>query len=1174
MDRHLDHIEYSPEDDTVRSGSTGGSYSAGGDSSIDGTACAAAPDMRPDEQHSSGLLSKIGLDDKSLFEESGTARLGEIKEQLNSDSDKEKLVAMKRLFAMISKGRDVSSLFPDVIKNVIAQNVEIRKLVYMFIVHYSEVEPQNALLGINSLQKAMSEHNQMLRASALRCMSNIRVKDIAQLIVLSVQKGAKDSSAHARRTAALAVPKILRLDPRLREQCEELVGSLLADHSSVVLGAAVQAFLEVCPERMDLVHPVFRRMCHVLPDMDEWGQVAVLSLMLRYAREQFTNPDASTHKKPTGEVDEDWVMDPDHRAMLAASAPLMHSRNTAVVLGAAVLHFYTAPPSELARAARALVRLLHAGREAQYVALANIATLAAQHPAVFAENISEFFVRAGEPAATRVLKLEILTRVANERNISRVLREMREYVRDDNKTFVASAVEAVGRCAATIPEVAETCLHQLMQLMASPSPIVAGQSVVVIKRLLQLSSSGALTRADQQQRDSVFSGAAGEDEQRRRQAGARGADESERDVRVIKQLARLLEKITAPAARASIVWVAGEYCAKVPQRATDVLRSLARNFADEEPLVKLQVITLGAKLFLTLCEGAAGGIDEETRGRTESIFRYVLQLSKYDANYDVRDRARVVRQLLYSDRAPRLRAQALRLFLGEKPVPVSPAQSDASSAFTLGTLSHVVHEAAPGYEPLPDFPETAPDPTVRNPAAGEVDYSHGPAQPEPGAAAASFAAALAATDDEMDGDWVEGTLDDDALFGAAEDEADEREAELEWGVVSSRSQRGMYAGDAEGVWGAEDEDEGQQDEQQQQQASEEDVWGASQEPEEEPAADEDDDIWNPKPASQPAKKAPAAASAPTKAAPAAAPQQQQQQQQPKRDPLEDLFGPVSPSSSASAAPALAAQLASLSSGLESLGIAPTIGAAVATGAGYSGPATTERAMLLKPVVSGGLSAEYWFSRMPSLYGADVCTVVVGLRNTRADRAIINIRLGKVLESSGEGVRVVPFPELRELPPMASADCPVSVHFASASKPVRIELCTADGTYPVTLAAPAGEHVRPPLRPVSLDDFAAAQKRLGGMFACEQDVDLPAGVNVPQRVQEAAYVARVDGPSASDEEGAAPVERFACEAMADGQMIVVAVTGAPGSAGTVAVHSENTALGTMLLNTIVAAILRQ
>lgn len=59
---------------------------------------------------------------------------------------------MKRAIALISKGRDVSSLYPAVVKNVVSENLEIRKLVYMYLVHYAELEPEVALLAINTFQ--------------------------------------------------------------------------------------------------------------------------------------------------------------------------------------------------------------------------------------------------------------------------------------------------------------------------------------------------------------------------------------------------------------------------------------------------------------------------------------------------------------------------------------------------------------------------------------------------------------------------------------------------------------------------------------------------------------------------------------------------------------------------------------------------------------------------------------------------------------------------------------------------------------------------------------------------------------------------------------------------------------------------------------------------------------
>lgn len=50
---------------------------------------------------------------------------------------------------------------------------------------------------------------------------------------------------------------------------------------------------------------------------------------------------------------------------------------------------------------------------------------------------------------------------------------------------------------------------------------------------------------------------------------------------IISQMAKLLDFINVPAARASIIWLIGEYNEKVPKIAPDVLRKMAKTFADE-----------------------------------------------------------------------------------------------------------------------------------------------------------------------------------------------------------------------------------------------------------------------------------------------------------------------------------------------------------------------------------------------------------------------------------------------------------------------------------------------------------------------------------------------------------------------------------------------------------------
>lgn len=77
---------------------------------------------------------------------------------------------------------------------------------------------------------------------------------------------------------------ICSLDPTQEDSLIEVISNLLKDRSAIVIGSTVMAFNEVCPDRFELVHTYYRKLCHMLSDLDEWGQISVLDLLLRYGR--------------------------------------------------------------------------------------------------------------------------------------------------------------------------------------------------------------------------------------------------------------------------------------------------------------------------------------------------------------------------------------------------------------------------------------------------------------------------------------------------------------------------------------------------------------------------------------------------------------------------------------------------------------------------------------------------------------------------------------------------------------------------------------------------------------------------------------------------------------------------------------------------------------------------
>ncbi len=126
---------------------------------------------------------------------------------------------------MMTIGRDVSNFFPDVVKLVVVDSIEIKKLVYHFLTHYAETNQDLALLCVNTFQKDLANRSQRIRASALRALSSIKIMNVIPLVIIALRTAVKDSSAYVRKAAASAIPKVRPpslpspLSPSLEKSC-------------------------------------------------------------------------------------------------------------------------------------------------------------------------------------------------------------------------------------------------------------------------------------------------------------------------------------------------------------------------------------------------------------------------------------------------------------------------------------------------------------------------------------------------------------------------------------------------------------------------------------------------------------------------------------------------------------------------------------------------------------------------------------------------------------------------------------------------------------------------------------------------------------------------------------------------------------------------------------------
>ncbi|KAH9057872.1 adaptin N terminal region-domain-containing protein [Lactarius vividus] len=538
------------------------------------------------------------------YYDTGEDKTKNIKAQLDSGSDREKLEAMKRLIAMISKGRNVSEYFAQVVKNVAASNIEVRKLVYIYLLRYAEAEPDLALLSINTFQRDLADSSPLIRAMALRVLSGI--------LVLAIKKCAADTSPYVRKTAALSIPKCYSLDESQLPSLIEILSTLLRDRSPLSVGSVAIAFEAVCPTRLDLLHVHYRRLCRVLIDVDEWGQVNLLELLVWYARTMLPRPTTS-HDSPDKETEE---LDQDLELLLVSAEPLFQSCNPAVVMSVSRAFYYLALPSRHHKIVHPLLRILAVSPEIERVVLAYVLSISHTSPHLFSSYYTRFVVRTDDSTQVKDIKTRLLRNFVTVDNYQALLREFVDYTDDVDETLVSGAIQGIGHIARNLPESTAQCLNALMACIKSPHDPVVASAVIELKTLVQAQMHTASHPGP-----------------------------SSAPLTIVERLAYRIDEIRHAKARACVVWLVGQYAADespsavvegVAPWAPDVLRKVAKSFRDETIAVKLQAITLAAKLLVL----------SPSHATLMQLGKYVFALARYDRNYDVRDRGRMLQQLL------------------------------------------------------------------------------------------------------------------------------------------------------------------------------------------------------------------------------------------------------------------------------------------------------------------------------------------------------------------------------------------------------------------------------------------------------------------------------------------------------------------------------------------------
>lgn len=452
----------------------------------------------------------------------------------------------------MTMGKDVSMLFADVINCMQTENMELKKLVYLYLTNYATVEPDLTILAVNTFVKDTQDNNPFIRALAVRTMGCIRVEKITEYLCDPLQLALQDKDPYVRKTAVICVAKMFALNPQLvqdRGFLEQLT-NLLSDDNPIVVANAVAVISEIYDHSSDLkfslTPEIVSKLLQVIKDCTEWGQVFILDSLSEYS----SNSEMES-------ID-----------IIERVLPRLQHVNCAVVMSATKVilkHMEICSEEKLERnyvlskLTPPLITLLKAEYEIQFIALQTMELILKLNPEFLRKDVKVFFCKYNDPAYLKQKKLRLITQLADEENIKEILPEFLEYCTEVDVEFVRKVVNAIGQCASSVKNSATECVQLLETLIQMKVSYVVQEAIIVIK--------------------DVFRQFPNEYEH------------------IISSLCDNLETLDQPEARAAFVWIIGEYAERI-DNSSELLETLIESFNDEPLTVQLQLLTASVKLYL------------------------------------------------------------------------------------------------------------------------------------------------------------------------------------------------------------------------------------------------------------------------------------------------------------------------------------------------------------------------------------------------------------------------------------------------------------------------------------------------------------------------------------------------------------------------------------------------
>lgn len=520
----------------------------------------------------------------------------ELKNGLVSQYKYERKDSIKRVIQAMTVGKDVSSLFPDVLKNIATYDIEQKKLVYLYLMNYAKSHPELCVLAVNTFVQDTEDPNPLIRALAIRTMGCIRVSKMIDYIEIPLRRTMEDDNPYVRKTAAIGVAKLFDLNSDLCVELgflEGLVG-MTRDLNPMVIANALNALYEIREMDEETAHRVFKvdsdlvkSLLTCLNECTEWGRITVLSVLNDY---QPSSSEEASH-------------------IIERIIPQLQHANPSVVLSSLKAILTNLESVKVTAQRKAILKKLSSPMvslvttsipEAQYVGLKNIRIILEKYPEILSKELRVFFIKYSDPLYLKLEKLEIIVRLANDDNITLLLGELKEYAMEFETALVVKSIKSIGAVGIKLSSCVIKAVNLLCYLIDERgSDAVINESVAAMTNIL------------------------------RRYPG-----KNDLITLIVPVISNRISDLSKTEALSSYIWLLGEY-PKYFSHLQEKISDIVDRFLEYEFSLQLNILNTAVKVNFSL------------NGKFSSTLQKVLDMATNECeNADVRDKAYIYWRLL------------------------------------------------------------------------------------------------------------------------------------------------------------------------------------------------------------------------------------------------------------------------------------------------------------------------------------------------------------------------------------------------------------------------------------------------------------------------------------------------------------------------------------------------